>query len=204
MALLEDVPGLLRDLRLRARLTQAEAGTHIGRSDKTISAYENGGVSPQIDDFLALLELYGVRDLGALARPRRIEGEVEPSGHMSSVVGMPRKHWVALLVRHGVTEESLAGLGYAAEVFGVAGDEADLVESAQRAAVVLADDLIAQANENPELLGRHKIPIFSTPRELRSTGDTFQRELAEESASEVAEPIAPKPQRPREIGKKSD
>ena len=48
----------IHELRKNAKLTQKELGSIIGVSEKTISAYERGYISPQIDRLIQLGEYF--------------------------------------------------------------------------------------------------------------------------------------------------
>lgn len=48
----------LRQAREEARLSQLQVGVALGVSDKTISGYESGRISPPIDKLMSLAELF--------------------------------------------------------------------------------------------------------------------------------------------------
>ena len=53
----------LRECREKAGLTAREAGSAIGKSEKTISAWEHGRGQPDADMLFALCKLYGIEDI---------------------------------------------------------------------------------------------------------------------------------------------
>lgn len=55
---------LLKEYRERAGLTIREAGEKIGKSNQTVSAWEQGRGQPDADMFLKLCEAYGVESVG--------------------------------------------------------------------------------------------------------------------------------------------
>lgn len=55
-----EIGSRLRDCRVRARLSQADAGADVGKSDKTISAYEAGERMPDVETLAHMCLLYGV------------------------------------------------------------------------------------------------------------------------------------------------
>lgn len=69
----------LKEFRIRAGLTINEAGDKIGKSGKTVSAWECGRGQPDADMLLALCELYGV---GSIAE---FYGEPQPAFALSDV-----------------------------------------------------------------------------------------------------------------------
>lgn len=68
----------LKEFRIRAGLTTNEAGARIGKSGKTVSAWECGRGQPDADMLLTLCELYRV---GSIAE---FYGEPQPAFSMSS------------------------------------------------------------------------------------------------------------------------
>jgi len=54
----KDLGKRLKIAREEARLSQLQVGVALGVSDKTISGYESGRISPPIDKLLALAELF--------------------------------------------------------------------------------------------------------------------------------------------------
>lgn len=50
---------LIREARLRARLTQAELAERTGRERSVIARWEQGAVSPSIDNLLAVVHACG-------------------------------------------------------------------------------------------------------------------------------------------------
>ena len=54
---------LLKQYRERAGLTIREAGNLLGKSNQTVSAWENGRGQPDADMFLKLCEVYGVESV---------------------------------------------------------------------------------------------------------------------------------------------
>lgn len=68
----------LKEFRTRAGLTINEAGEKIGKSGKTVSAWECGRGQPDADMLLALCNLYGV---GSIAE---FYGEQQPAFSLSA------------------------------------------------------------------------------------------------------------------------
>ena len=68
----------LKEFRTRAGLTINEAGEKIGKSGKTVSAWECGRGQPDADMLLVLCDLYGV---GSIAE---FYGEQQPAYSLSS------------------------------------------------------------------------------------------------------------------------
>lgn len=62
----DTLPSRLREFRKAANLTTAEVGKKIGKSDRTISAWENGRGQPDADLLLKLCEIYGIKSLSEL------------------------------------------------------------------------------------------------------------------------------------------
>ena len=60
---------LIREARLRARLTQAELAERTGRERSVIARWEQGAVSPSIDNLLAVVHACGF-DLPLVLVPR--------------------------------------------------------------------------------------------------------------------------------------
>lgn len=56
----------LKHFRERSALTIYEVGERIGKSGKTISAWENGRGQPDADMLLNLCEVYGIGNIGEL------------------------------------------------------------------------------------------------------------------------------------------
>lgn len=54
------IAGLLKQYRERAGLTIREAGKLLGKSNQTVSAWEQGRGQPDADMFLKLCEVYNV------------------------------------------------------------------------------------------------------------------------------------------------
>lgn len=68
----------LKDFRTRAGLTINEVGDRIGKSGKTVSAWECGRGQPDADMLLTLCDLYGV---GSIAE---FYGEQQPAFSLSA------------------------------------------------------------------------------------------------------------------------
>jgi transcriptional regulator with XRE-family HTH domain len=60
---------LIREARLRARMTQTELAEKTGRDRSVIARWEQGGVSPTIDNLLAVIHACGF-DLPLTLVPR--------------------------------------------------------------------------------------------------------------------------------------
>lgn len=59
------IAALLKEYREKAGLTIREAGRLLGKSNQTVSAWENGRGQPDADMFLKLCEVYGVDSVSA-------------------------------------------------------------------------------------------------------------------------------------------
>ena len=57
------IAGLLKQYRERAGLTIREAGKLLGKSNQTVSAWEQGRGQPDADMFLKLCEVYNVESV---------------------------------------------------------------------------------------------------------------------------------------------
>lgn len=57
------IAALLKQYREKAGLTIREAGKLLGKSNQTVSAWENGRGQPDADMFLKLCEVYGVESV---------------------------------------------------------------------------------------------------------------------------------------------
>lgn len=60
------LPARLREFRKKANLTTADVGRMIGKSDRTVSAWENGRGQPDVDMLLQLCAIYGIESLSEL------------------------------------------------------------------------------------------------------------------------------------------
>jgi transcriptional regulator with XRE-family HTH domain len=56
--LASEIGSRLKQAREEARLSQLQVGVSLGVSDKTISGYEAGRISPPIDKLMALADLF--------------------------------------------------------------------------------------------------------------------------------------------------
>lgn len=66
VTLFDDVPRLLRWLRIRAERKQHEAAKFLGVSPTAVSRYENGEIEIPLDTFDRLLVYYGIASLAQL------------------------------------------------------------------------------------------------------------------------------------------
>ncbi|MBQ9229044.1 MAG: helix-turn-helix transcriptional regulator [Paludibacteraceae bacterium] len=71
------IAGLLKFYRERAGLTIREAGALIGKSNQTVSAWENGRGQPDADMFLKLCDVYHVESVSVFF------GEQPPTPELS-------------------------------------------------------------------------------------------------------------------------
>lgn len=62
----DTLPARLREFRKKANLTTADVGRMIGKSDRTVSAWENGRGQPDADMLLQLCAIYGIESLSEL------------------------------------------------------------------------------------------------------------------------------------------
>lgn len=62
----DTLPARLREFRKKANLTTADVGKMIGKSDRTVSAWENGRGQPDADMLLRLCSIYGIESLSEL------------------------------------------------------------------------------------------------------------------------------------------
>lgn len=65
--------GKLRDARLNASLTAKEVGEKLGKSEKTVSAWEHGRGQPDADALFQLCELYGIVSMDYFFPPLNVE-----------------------------------------------------------------------------------------------------------------------------------
>lgn len=61
----ERMAAVLKSYRLRANMTVYEVGEKVGKSGKTVDAWEHGRGQPDADMLLLLCDLYGVPSVGA-------------------------------------------------------------------------------------------------------------------------------------------
>ena len=59
----EQMAKIFKRLRMRSGLTAREVGEAVGKSDKTVSAWETGRGQPDLDTLLLLCDLYQVEDI---------------------------------------------------------------------------------------------------------------------------------------------
>lgn len=62
----DTLPARLKEFRKARQLTTRQVGDMIGKSDRTISAWENGRGQPDADNLLALCKIYGISNLSEL------------------------------------------------------------------------------------------------------------------------------------------
>ena len=59
----EHIAKILKELRIKSGLTADEVGVKIGKSGKTVNAWENNRGQPDADTLIALCDIYGVEDI---------------------------------------------------------------------------------------------------------------------------------------------
>lgn len=59
----EHIAAVLKKLRIQSGLTANEVGAQIGKSGKTVSAWENNHGQPDAEILIALCDIYGVDDI---------------------------------------------------------------------------------------------------------------------------------------------
>lgn len=62
----EQLPARLKAFRKAANMTTADVGARIGKSDRTVNAWENGRGQPDADTLLALCDIYGINSISEL------------------------------------------------------------------------------------------------------------------------------------------
>ena len=62
----EKIGKAMKDLRLRQGMTAKEVGKLVGKSEKTICAWETGRGQPDLDLFFTLCRIYQVEDVSAV------------------------------------------------------------------------------------------------------------------------------------------
>jgi transcriptional regulator with XRE-family HTH domain len=80
---------IIREARLRARLSQAELGTRVGRDRAQIARWESNAVQPALETLLELVEACGF-ELDFLLRPLRRDA-AEDARLGKSVVRSPQE-----------------------------------------------------------------------------------------------------------------
>lgn len=55
-----DVSKLIKQIRLKKKISQERLGQKIGVTGKTVSAYELGRINPTLDNFIKILHLGGL------------------------------------------------------------------------------------------------------------------------------------------------
>ncbi len=75
----ETIARVLRRLRLQSGLTANEVGEMIGKSGKTVNAWENNRGQPDADMLMCLCDVYNVKDI--LAEFREVENDVFTVSH---------------------------------------------------------------------------------------------------------------------------
>lgn len=75
----ESIAKTLRRLRLQSGLTANEVGALIGKSGKTVNAWENNRGQPDADMLMNLCDLYNVKDV--LSEFREVERNVFTVSH---------------------------------------------------------------------------------------------------------------------------
>jgi transcriptional regulator with XRE-family HTH domain len=80
---------IIREARLRARLSQAELGTRVGRDRAQIARWESNAVQPALETLLELVEACGF-ELDFLLRPLRRDA-TEDARLGKSVVRSPQE-----------------------------------------------------------------------------------------------------------------
>ena len=58
-----EIAATLKRLRSESGLTADEVGKRVGKSGKTVNAWENGRGQPDADTLILLSDIYGVKDL---------------------------------------------------------------------------------------------------------------------------------------------
>lgn len=61
-----ELPARLKEYRIAAKMTASEVGERIGKSGKTVNAWENGHGQPDADMLLKLCDLYGIKSIAEL------------------------------------------------------------------------------------------------------------------------------------------
>ena len=75
---------LIREARLRGRLTQAELAERTGRDRSVIARWEQGGVSPTIDNLIAVVHACGFHlPLVLVPRDTRRDSRLEEGRQLS-------------------------------------------------------------------------------------------------------------------------
>ena len=75
----EAIAKTLRRLRLQSGLTASEVGALIGKSGKTVNAWENNKGQPDADMLMSLCDVYNVKDI--LSEFREVEADVFTVSH---------------------------------------------------------------------------------------------------------------------------
>ncbi len=94
----EEVGKLLKELRLKHKLTQAELANRVGVTYQAVSRWEKGMNTPNLDTLLALKNIYGV-SVDELLLNQQTMHKIE---EVKSPVIYEQKHWVLRLLLYPV------------------------------------------------------------------------------------------------------
>lgn len=86
-----EIAATLKRLRAKSGLKADEVGAIIGKSGKTVNAWENGRGQPDADMLIALSDLYGVTDILAEFRGNTAE-DMSLTTHEREVIIAYRLH----------------------------------------------------------------------------------------------------------------
>jgi transcriptional regulator with XRE-family HTH domain len=86
-----EIAATLKRLRAKSKLTADEVGAILGKSGKTVNAWENGRGQPDADTLIALSDIYGVTDLLA-EFSGKVNESIVLSDHEREVILAYRSH----------------------------------------------------------------------------------------------------------------
>lgn len=86
-----EIAATLKRLRAKSGLKADEVGALLGKSGKTVNAWENGRGQPDADTLIALSDIYGVADILAEFRGNT-KNDIVLSAHERKVVLAYRSH----------------------------------------------------------------------------------------------------------------
>jgi len=71
----------LREYRIKSGMTAKEVGEKVGKSEKTVSAWEHGRGQPDADMLFELCNLYGISSFDVFYNPDSVDPAIDPEEH---------------------------------------------------------------------------------------------------------------------------
>lgn len=82
----DNIARVLKKLRLQSGLTADQVGTKLGKSGKTVNAWENNRGQPDADTLIKLCDIYGVADILAEFKESTTTGPIVLSEHEKQLI----------------------------------------------------------------------------------------------------------------------